>query len=124
MKKILLIEDHEEVRDNIQDVLEMEGFEIFAAQNGKIGIQLAREQLPDLIICDVMMPEMDGHSVVKALRQDERTAHIPFIFLTAKAFESDRKQGMELGADYYMTKPFSFDDFLQVISTYLEKKRM
>jgi len=100
----------------------MEGVEIIAAENGKSGIELAREQLPDLIICDVMMPGMDGHSVVKALRQDDKTAQIPFIFLTAKAFESDRKQGMELGADYYMTKPFLFDNFLQVIATHLEKK--
>lgn len=121
-KKILVIEDNAQVRDNIQEILELEDFETIAAENGAIGLQLAKEQFPDLILCDVMMPEMDGYSVLTALRQNVSTANIPFIFLTAKADKSERKQGMDLGADDYLAKPFTYTEILQIIDTHLKKQ--
>lgn len=122
MKKILVIEDEAQVRDNIQEILELEDFQTITAENGLVGIQLIKEQAPDLIICDVMMPELDGYGVLRALRQNVATATIPFIFLTAKADKSDLRQGMELGADDYLTKPFTPAEMLQAIATRLEKQ--
>src|SRR4028118_231351 len=98
MTKILVIEDEESVRANIVRLLELEDFDALGAANGVIGVQVAKEQVPDLIICDVMMPELDGYGVLNTLRQDDVTATIPFVFLTAKAAKEDLRQGMELGA--------------------------
>ncbi len=122
MKKILVIEDEEQIRDNIQEILELEEFETIAASNGLVGIQLANSQNPDLIVCDVMMPELDGYEVLTALRRNVATATIPLIFLTAKADKSDLRQGMELGADDYLTKPFTPAELLSAIFTRLEKQ--
>ncbi|MBW4647202.1 MAG: EAL domain-containing protein [Kastovskya adunca ATA6-11-RM4] len=122
MTKILVIEDEAEVRDNIQEILELEDFETIVAPNGRIGVTLAKAQVPDLIICDVMMPELDGYGVLKELRQDAITATIPLIFLTAKAENSDLRQGMTLGADDYLTKPFTLAELRRAIATRLEKK--
>ena len=122
MKKILVIEDEEQIRDNIQEILEFEDFETIAAENGLVGIQLAKSCSPDLIICDVMMPELDGYGVLTGLRQNVATATIPFIFLTAKADKSDLRQGMELGADDYLTKPFTPAEMLSAVFTRLEKQ--
>ncbi|MGJ3246548.1 MAG: hybrid sensor histidine kinase/response regulator [Elainellaceae cyanobacterium] len=122
MRKILVIEDEEFVRENIQEILSLENFYTVVAENGKIGVQLAREELPDLIICDVMMPELDGYDVLQVLRQNEVTATIPLIFLTAKASRSDLRQGMELGADDYLTKPFTPSELLKAITTRFEKQ--
>jgi diguanylate cyclase (GGDEF)-like protein len=122
MKKILVIEDEEFVRENILELLDVEGFEIAGAENGQIGIDLAKEMIPDLILCDVMMPGLDGYGVLMALRQDAITASIPFIFLTAKAAKTDFRQGMELGADDYLTKPFTRAELLGAISTRLKKQ--
>lgn len=122
MTKILVIEDEAQVLDNIQEILEIEDFDTITAENGCIGVQLAKVEAPDLIICDVMMPEMDGYGVLTALRQYSATVNIPLIFLTAKADRSDVRQGMELGADDYLTKPFTPAELLKAIATRLEKK--
>ncbi|MEC4812159.1 MAG: response regulator [Scytonema sp. PMC 1069.18] len=122
MQKILVIEDESNVRQNIEELLTYENFKVMVADNGRIGIQLAQAQIPDLIICDVMMPEIDGHEVLKILRQQLTTATIPFIFLTAKSDKTDFRQGMELGADDYLTKPFTRAELLSAISSRLEKQ--
>ncbi|MEH2457956.1 EAL domain-containing response regulator [Nostoc sp.] len=121
MPKILIIEDEEAVRENILDLLEAEGFETLAAANGRIGLHLAISEAPDLIVCDLMMPEMDGYGVLRALREDRSTAIIPFIFLTAKSAKSDFRQGMDMGADDYITKPFTRAELLSAIMNRLEK---
>ncbi|MEH2235948.1 EAL domain-containing response regulator [Nostoc sp.] len=121
MPKILIIEDEEAVRENILDLLEAEDFETLAAANGRIGVHLAICEVPDLILCDMMMPEIDGYGVLTALRQDPLTAIIPFIFLTAKSAKSDFRQGMDMGADDYITKPFTRSELLSAIINRLEK---
>ena len=122
MKKILIIEDEPLLRANILDLLAAEEFDAIAAENGAIGVQLALSHLPDLIISDVMMPELDGYGVVQALRQNPMTATIPFIFLTAKVDRADLREGMSLGADDYLTKPFRPKELLKAIATRLEKQ--
>ncbi len=121
MRKILVIEDDEPVRAGILALLEAEDFDVIDAENGRVGVQFAQKHLPDLILCDLMMPELDGHSVLKLLRQTPVTATIPFIFLTAKAAKEDRRQGMELGADDYLVKPVISKELLGAIATRLEK---
>ena len=122
MKKILVIEDEEFVRENILELLDVEGFEVIGGENGQIGVDLAKTMIPDLILCDVMMPGLDGYGVLTALRQDSLTASIPFIFLTAKAAKADFRQGMELGADDYITKPFTRAELLGAIASRLKKQ--
>lgn len=122
MTRILVIEDEQPIRDTLQDILELEGFEVLGAENGRGGIQLAKKFIPDLIICDVMMPEVDGYGVLKALHQDAETATIPFIFLTAKADRSSLRLGMNLGADDYLTKPFTPQELLEVLTSRLSRK--
>jgi EAL domain-containing protein (putative c-di-GMP-specific phosphodiesterase class I) len=121
MPKILVIEDEESVRENLLDLLEAEDFETVAAANGKIGLNMAMSEQPDLILCDMMMPELDGYGVLTALRQDPLTATVPFIFLTAKSAKSDFRQGMNMGADDYLTKPFTRNELLSAILHKLEK---
>ena len=123
MNKILVIEDEELVRENILELLDAEGFDTINASNGTIGVELAKKQKPDLIICDVMMPDIDGYGVLTILRQSLETSTIPFIFLTAKADKSDFRQGMNLGADDYLTKPYQPDELLGIIVTRLKKKQ-
>ncbi|MCY7381007.1 MAG: response regulator [Microcoleus sp. CAN_BIN18] len=123
MTKILVIEDEESIRENILELLEAENFQGIGATNGKIGIKMAIAQIPDLILCDMMMPEIDGHGVLKALRSEPLTATIPFIFLTAKAEKSDIRTGMELGADDYITKPCTPQELLKAIAIRLEKHK-
>ncbi|MEG4440786.1 response regulator [Microcoleus sp. AT9_B5] len=123
MAKILVIEDEEAIRENILDLLEAENFEGIGAINGQVGIKLAIEKIPDLILCDMMMPEVDGHGVIKALRSEPLTATIPFIFLTAKADKVDVRTGMELGADDYITKPCTPQELLKAIAIRLEKQK-
>ncbi|MEP0872831.1 EAL domain-containing protein [Trichocoleus desertorum AS-A10] len=122
MKKILVIEDDLPVRENILELLEAEEFDVIGAENGAVGVQMARKHLPDLILCDVMMPELDGHGVLATLRTDPATAAIPFIFLTAKADKTDFRQGMNLGADDYLTKPCTADELLGAIAARLQKQ--
>jgi signal transduction histidine kinase len=121
--KILIIEDEEPIRENILELLEAEKFIALGATNGKAGIKLALEQIPDLILCDVMMPEIDGYGVLKALRSEPITATIPVIFLTAKADKTDVRLGMELGADDYITKPCTPQELLKAIEIRLERQK-
>ncbi len=123
MTRILIIEDEPAMRANLEDILELEGFVPLLAPNGKEGIRLARQQQPDLILCDVLMPDMDGHAVLQALRADPNTVRIPFIFLTAKGEHGDVRQGMESGADDYLTKPVRVDELLRAINSRLERRR-
>jgi DNA-binding response OmpR family regulator len=120
-KKILVIEDNFEVRENIVEILSLDGYEVYAAENGKIGVEAAMVQLPDLILCDIMMPVLDGFGVLKILNKNAATHHIPFIFLTAKAEREDFRRGMGLGADDYITKPFDDTELLQAIEMRLSK---
>ena len=122
MTKILVIEDEESVRENILDLLEAESFEILAAANGKIGIDLAVSEVPDLILCDLMMPNIDGYEVLKKLNLQAATATIPFVFLTARTAKSDVRKGMNLGADDYLTKPFTRSELLNAVVSRLEKQ--
>jgi len=120
-QKILVIEDNIEMRENISDILKLANYEIISAPDGKEGVFLAQEHLPDLILCDIIMPKLDGHGVLHILSKDKRTSDIPFIFLTAKAEKADFRTGMNLGADDYITKPFDGLDLLNVIEKRLHK---
>jgi CRP-like cAMP-binding protein len=124
MKKILLIEDNTEIRENTSEILGLANYSVIAAENGKIGVELAQREHPDLIICDIMMPELDGYGVLHILSKKEDTASIPFIFLTAKTEKTDIRKGMNLGADDYLTKPFDDTDLLNAIETRLRKSAM
>lgn len=121
MKKILLIEDNKDVRENTADILELANYIVATAENGKIGVQKAKQFKPDLIVCDIMMPELDGYDVLRSLGGDGLTASIPFIFLTAKTDRADMRLGMNLGADDYLTKPFEENELLEAISSRLRK---
>ena len=123
MKKILVIEDTVEVRENICEILELDGYESLQASNGKEGVEMAIKTSPDLILCDVMMPELDGFGVLKILNKNAKTHHIPFIFLTAKAEKTDFRKGMGLGADDYITKPFDDTELLEAIEMRLSKAK-
>jgi DNA-binding NarL/FixJ family response regulator len=123
MNTILVIEDEPAMRANLQDILDLEGFLPLLAANGKEGIRLAREHTPDLILCDVLMPDMDGHAVLHALRADPATVRIPFVFLTAKGERTDVREGMDLGADDYLIKPVHVDELLRAINSRLERRR-
>lgn len=120
-KKILVIEDNLEVRENLAEILELSGYEVCQATDGTEGVELASREKPDLIICDVMMPRLDGFGVLNILGKKSDTASIPFIFLTAKAERADFRRGMNLGADDYITKPFYKDELLAVVDTRLRK---
>src|SRR5258708_19840274 len=115
MKKILVIEDEPEMRRNITALLRYKEYQPIAAENGRLGVELARREKPDLILCDVMMPELDGHGVLRALQADAKLALIPFIFLTAKGEKEDLRSGMNLGADDYLTKPVANNELVQAI---------
>lgn len=119
--KILIIEDDPEIVETLSELLKLEGFEAFTANEGRTGIGLAMKYLPDLIICDIMMPEMDGFEVLKTLRQNPDTFSIPFLFLTAKTEKFDRRHGMGLGADDYISKPYEEEDLLKAIESRLNK---
>ncbi|NEP18366.1 MAG: response regulator, partial [Leptolyngbya sp. SIO4C1] len=122
MTKILVIEDEVDIRANLLDLLEAEGYDIVGADNGVTGLIGALEHQPDLILCDVMMPELDGYDVLRALRLEPETAMLPLIFLTALADKSDIRQGMTLGADDYLTKPFTRREVLQAVETRLQRQ--
>ena len=122
MVKILVIEDEMEIRANLLELLSLEGYEIMGADNGVTGVIGAMEFGPDIVLCDVMMPELDGYDVLKTLRQEPKTALIPFIFLTAKVAMTDLRQGMTLGADDYLTKPCTVEDFLDAIASRLKRQ--
>lgn len=121
---ILVIEDHDDVRENMVELLEIANYRVITASGGKEGVRLATHEKPDLILCDIMMPELDGYGVLHILSKKFETAHIPFIFLTAKAEKSDVRKGMTLGADDYLVKPFDETDLLNAIEVRLKKKVM
>lgn len=122
MKKILVIEDEAQTRKLLLNCLKFEGFGAFEAANGKLGLKLARERHPDLIVCDILMPVMDGYEVLAALRQQASTVAIPVIFLTAKVSMFELRLGMDLGAEDYLTKPCTVDRLLRAINTKLKRK--
>lgn len=124
MKKILLIEDNAEVRENTGEILSLANYNVVTAPNGKVGVDLAQKENPDLIICDIMMPELDGYGVLHILSKKPETARIPFIFLTAKTEKADIRKGMTLGADDYLTKPFDDTDLLNAIEARLRKSEL
>ncbi|PZO37392.1 MAG: GGDEF domain-containing response regulator [Pseudanabaena frigida] len=121
MTMILVIEDVEALREEIMETLSYEGFDVLGAENGAIGVQIANTYLPNLIICDIAMPELDGYGTLVALRQEPKTSMIPFIFLTALTERSDMRQAMQLGADDYLTKPFTSIELLGAIASRLQK---
>jgi DNA-binding response OmpR family regulator len=121
MKRILIIEDELEMLRNLTTILRLEKFCPLPAENGRVGVDLAKKQKPDLILCDVMMPGLDGYGVIAALRADAETATIPVIFLTAKAEKFDVGAGMNVGADDYITKPVAKADLLSAIRSRLER---
>ncbi|TNF27298.1 MAG: response regulator [Bacteroidetes bacterium] len=120
-KKILVIDDNLEMRENIAEILELASYEVVTAEDGKKGVAAAKSENPDLIICDVMMPELDGYGVLHILSKDPKTLGIPFIFLTAKSETVDMRKGMSLGADDYITKPFEETDLLDAVEMRLKK---
>jgi CRP/FNR family transcriptional regulator, polysaccharide utilization system transcription regulator len=121
MHKILVIEDADFVRENLSEILSLNGYEVIEAANGKVGVEKALAHIPDLIICDVMMPELDGYGVLQILGNNQKTADIPFLYLTAKAEKDDFRRGMSLGADDYISKPFDAAQLLQTIERRLTK---
>ncbi|MBX2842979.1 MAG: response regulator [Flammeovirgaceae bacterium] len=121
MKKILVIEDNEDVRENIAEILELANYHVISAVNGKEGVTIAQKDPVDMIICDIMMPELDGYGVLHILSKSPSTARIPFIFLTAKSDKGDFRKGMTLGADDYLTKPFDDIELLDAVETRLRK---
>lgn len=121
MKKILLIEDNDDIRNNTAEILELTNYKVIVAENGKVGVEKAIEHKPDLIICDIMMPVLDGYGVLHAVHKNEAIKNTPFIFLTAKTERSDFRRGMELGADDYITKPFSGTELLNAVDSRLNK---
>lgn len=124
MKKptILIIEDNDDIRESTTEILELANYQVLTADNGKMGVEIATKQHPDLILCDIMMPELDGYGVLYLLNKSSETAAIPFIFLTAKAERIDMRKGMEMGADDYLTKPFDDVELLNAIESRLQKK--
>jgi CRP-like cAMP-binding protein/AmiR/NasT family two-component response regulator len=121
-KTIVIIEDNEDIRESTAEILELANYQVLKADNGKTGVELVQKNLPDLILCDIMMPELDGYGVLYLLNKNPETASIPFIFLTAKAERVDMRKGMEMGADDYLTKPFDDVELMNAIETRLNKK--
>lgn len=124
MNSILLIEDDIALRENTAEMLELSGYRMYTAPNGRIGIDIARTEIPDIIICDIMMPEVDGYGVLQELSGNDVTRHIPFIFLSAKTEHKEIRKGMDLGADDYLTKPFEEEELLSAIESRLAKSKL
>ncbi|HEU4718478.1 MAG TPA: response regulator [Bacteroidia bacterium] len=121
---ILLIEDNPEMRENTKELLELAGYSVTEAINGKDGLEKAHNQKPDLILCDVMMPELDGYGVLRAMNNVPHLSGVPFVFLTAKSEKSDFRLGMDLGADDYLTKPFEGDELLRVVEARIRRSNL
>src|ERR1035437_6563147 len=118
---ILSIEDNKDMRENTNEILQLAGYTTHSADDGKHGLELAHKHKPDLILCDIMMPELDGYGVIRALENIPEMVGVPFVFMTAKSEKSDFRKGMDLGADDYLTKPFNGADLLKVVSARLRK---
>lgn len=121
MKRVLLIEDDAVLRENTAELLELSNFEVITASNGKFGVDIAKNSPLDIIVCDIMMPELDGYGVLETLAKNEITKYIPFIFLSAKTERKDIRKGMDLGADDYITKPFNEEELISAIESRLAK---
>ncbi|MGQ0739090.1 MAG: response regulator transcription factor, partial [Bacteroidota bacterium] len=121
MISVLVIDDNPDIRDNTAEILQLAGYRTFTAENGKKGVEVALQEKPDVIVCDIMMPELDGYGVLHLLKKNSDTEHIPFVFLTAKTERSDFRKGMEMGADDYITKPFEDIELLNAIEVRLKK---
>lgn len=121
MKKILLIEDNQNIRENTAEILELANYKVYTAENGKIGVEIALQEKPDLIVCDIMMPVLDGYGVLHLLHKHPEVHNTPFIFLSAKAEREDVRRGMELGADDYLSKPFEGTELLNAVESRLRK---
>jgi CRP/FNR family transcriptional regulator, polysaccharide utilization system transcription regulator len=124
MKKILLIEDNQEIRENTAEILSLANYQVLEAEHGKAGVELAKKEKPDLIICDIMMPQLDGYGVLHMLSKNPETSSIPFIFLTAKSEKEDFRKGMNLGADDYLIKPFDDLELLDAVEMRLKKSQI
>ena len=124
MKHLVLIEDNDEIRENTAEILELAGYKVRTAPNGKIGVEMALQEKPDLIVCDIMMPVLDGYGVLHLINKNPELSGIPFIFLTAKTERSDFRKGMEMGADDYITKPFTDIELLNAIEWRLKKSEL
>jgi CRP/FNR family transcriptional regulator, cyclic AMP receptor protein len=124
MKTILLIEDNDDIRENTAEILELAGYKVITAGNGKVGVEKALAQRPDLIVCDIMMPVLDGYGVLHVISKNPELSTVPFIFLTAKTERGDVRKGMELGADDYITKPFSDTELLTAIESRLRRSEL
>ncbi|MCX3263733.1 response regulator [Pedobacter agri] len=122
-KKVLIIEDNDDIRESTAEVLELAGYETFTAKHGKLGVEMALKHTPDVILCDIMMPELDGYGVLYLLNKNQKTANIPFIFITAKTERADMRKGMEMGADDYLTKPFDDIELFKAIESRFKKKK-
>ncbi|MDQ0967877.1 DNA-binding response OmpR family regulator [Flavobacterium sp. W4I14] len=122
-KKVLIIEDNDDIRESTAEVLDLAGYETFTAKHGKLGVEMALSHLPDVILCDIMMPELDGYGVLYLLNKNQKTANIPFIFITAKTERADMRKGMEMGADDYLTKPFDDIELFKAIESRFKKKQ-
>ena len=123
-KKILIIEDNKDIRENVAEILQLAGYSVIETAEGKAGVAAANQHLPDVILCDIMMPELDGYGVLSILSGNSATCTIPFIFLSAKSEHLDQRKGMELGADDYLTKPFNRTELLNAVETRLRKKML
>jgi len=123
MIKVLLIEDNLEIRENISEILELEGYEVEVAQNGVVGIRMAKETLPDIVLCDIMMPEADGWEVIKQLKDDKKTSGIPFVFITASVEKKEVEEGSKLGAVGYILKPFEPAELLTTLKNVLKQQQ-
>lgn len=121
MNSVLVIDDNENIRENTSEILELAGYKTYVAENGKRGVEIALKENPSLIVCDIMMPELDGYGVLHLLKKNKSTENIPFIFLTAKTERTDLRKGMEMGADDYITKPFDDIELLNAIEVRLKK---
>jgi CheY-like chemotaxis protein len=122
MAKILVIEDNFEIRENTAEILQLEGHEVVLAINGREGIQAAKDQLPDIILCDIMMPEADGYTVFNELKKDKTTEPIAFIFVTASAEQKEIRAGLDMGANAYIRKPFEHEELISAINACLLKR--
>lgn len=122
MKTVLLIEDNNDIRENTCELLELEGYNVIFAENGKTGLTLAKKNIPDIIICDIQMPEVDGYEVFKGLKNDSKTSTIPFIFLSASVENKDINAGLMMGAQAYIRKPFDPEELFRVVANYLINK--
>jgi|SRR5579863_92544 len=121
MKKILVIDDNLDIRENSIEILELSGYQVFGASDGQGGIDLAIREIPDIIICDIMMPLMDGYEVLRILRKHIQTAQIPFVFLTARSEKAEIRAGIDLGADDYLVKPFEDFELVDIIKLRLNR---